>query len=182
MTPLSSRDSSLLVEFARASVHAAVTRQPIPPAPALDILKQKRGCFVSLHKRDRLRGCIGNFVADVPLAEMIPSMAAAAALSDPRFDPVRADELDELSIELSILTPPARISSVREIRPGIDGILIRGARGKSGCFLPQVATETGWSAEEFVRRCLTEKAGLPADAFIKGEATIEIFQAEIFST
>lgn len=174
--------SRTLLAFVRDVVRAAVLRAAPPAPPDLPLLRERRGCFVSLHEHGRLRGCIGTFRSHAPLSESLPSMAAAAALSDPRFSPVRANELDELDIEVSLLTPPRHIDSLDEIRAGVDGIHVLGRHGESGCYLPQVATETGWNAHEFVRHCLREKAGLPEDAFDRGEATIEIFQAEIFPT
>lgn len=168
-----------LMRFVRAAVETAVRRTARPEPPAMDYLQTRQGAFVSLKKARKLRGCIGRIIASTPLAQTILEVAADSALHDHRFPPVAPDELAAIEIELSVLTEPVRISSIGEIRPGIDGIIIRG-QGRSGCFLPQVATETGWSVDEFVRRCLTDKAGLPPDAFAKGLAAIEVFQAEIF--
>jgi AmmeMemoRadiSam system protein A len=174
-------DGARLIAFVRASLEAAVCGAQ-PPAPPDDpVLETCRGCFVTLHKAGRLRGCIGRIEVSSGerLAELIPAMCAAAALRDPRFPPVRSDELASIDVELSLLTPPRAVKSLDDVRPGIDGVIVRGGN-QTGCFLPQVGTETGWSARQLVETCLVEKAGLPRDAFDRGAATLETFQAEIF--
>jgi AmmeMemoRadiSam system protein A len=105
-----------------------------------------------------------------------------SSLTDPRFasNPITAQELPELDIEVSVLTKPARTDNPAALVPGRHGILIRrGAR--SGCFLPKVASERGWSAEEFLSTCCTMKAGLPADAWRDPDTQVQLFEAEAFS-
>jgi AmmeMemoRadiSam system protein A len=170
-----------LIAFVRAAVEAAV-RGTAPPAPPDDpLLETSRGCFVTLHKAGRLRGCIGRIEGSPgeTLAHLIPAMSAAAALHDHRFPPVRPDELAMIAVELSLLTPPRAVRSLDEITPGVDGVIVRGGH-QTGCYLPQVGAETKWSARQLVESCLAEKAGLPRDAFDRGAATLEVFQAEIF--
>ena len=139
------------------------------------------GCFVTLKNKGRLRGCIGQFTSEVPLIELIGLMAKASATGDPRFlaDPISAGELDKLDIEISALSPLQRTSEPLGLRLGVDGIYIKRA-GASGCFLPQVATETGWSKEEFLSNCCAHKAGLPADAWKDDQTEVYLFTAEVF--
>ncbi len=137
------------------------------------------GAFVTLHKRGELRGCIGNMVGQGPLVETIQEMAIAAATQDPRFHRgVRPDEMKDIDIEISVLSPLKRIKDVSEIEVGTHGILMR--RGLyQGVLLPQVATEWNWDRDEFLRHtCL--KAGLPTEAWKEPETVIEIFSAEVF--
>lgn len=150
---------------------------PSPPDEAF--LDERRGCFVTLKHDGRLRGCLGVIEGHEALGVAIARLAAEAALHDSRFAPVRPDELDGLEVEVSILTSPRAVTSVEEVRVGIDGVIVSGG-GRRGVYLPQVASETGWSAAELVARCLEEKAGLPRDAVARGVARIEVFQAEIF--
>ncbi len=141
------------------------------------------GCFVTLKNQDRLRGCIGQFTADKPLIELIAEMAKASATGDPRFfaDPITAGELNQLDIEISVLSPLQLTHQPLSLRLGTDGIYIKRA-GTSGCFLPQVATETGWSKEEFLSYCCAHKAGLPPDAWKDAETQIYLFTADIFGS
>ncbi len=139
------------------------------------------GCFVTLKNHERLRGCIGQFVSDKPLIHLVGDMAKASATSDPRFlsDPLRISELDDLHIEISVLSPLWKTEDPLSLRLGIDGIYIKKGRA-SGCFLPQVATETGWSKEEFLSYCCAHKAGLPAEAWKSRDTEVYLFTAEIF--
>ena len=137
-----------------------------------------RGVFVTLRRGKRLRGCIGTLNAAQCLPQCVWMMAAAAA-SDPRFAdiPVTLEELPELSIEISVLSPPRRVDDPTTLRVGIDGIHVRSAGG-SGCFLPEVAREHGWSAEEFLSKCCSEKAGIAADAWKDPRTTVSLFTVE----
>lgn len=172
-----------LLKIARAVVESCVKDEPldivIPDDP---VFQRKAGCFVTLHVDGQLRGCIGTFSADRPLVENVIEMARAA-LSDPRFvyNRIRPEELDRLDIEISVLSPMWRAKEpLSELELGRHGVYIR--RGyRSGCFLPQVATETGWNKEEFLSYCCSHKAGLPPDAW-KDEATeVYLFTADVFS-
>ncbi len=141
-------------------------------------LAQPRGAFVSLHRRNRLRGCIGHIQPDRPLFETIQEMAVAAAFEDPRFPPLRSDEYGDLDIEISVLTPLQKISDISEIEVGKHGIYIV-KEFYAGLLLPQVAVDYGWDRLTFLQQtCL--KAGLPADAWKEGDAKIYIFSADIF--
>ena len=108
-------------------------------------------------------------------------MAKTSATGDPRFfaDPITADELDQLDIEISVLSPLERTDEPLSLRLGVDGIYIK--RGHtSGCFLPQVATETGWCKEEFLSYCCAHKAGLAHDAWRDPETEVYLFTADVF--
>jgi hypothetical protein len=122
-------------------------------------LKTPCGAFVTLNKNQNLRGCIGRFDAIQPLWKVVQEMAMAAATQDYRFSKVEPNEIDQLKIEISVLTPLKRIQSADEFIMGKQGIYIR--KGKaSGTFLPQVANQTKWSKEEFLGHCSEDKAGI----------------------
>jgi len=170
-----------LLQIAREAVEAAVGGRPLPCEPAGDpALAQKCGAFVTLKTRGRLRGCIGMFVAEGPLYQTVREMARAAATQDPRFldQPIRPSDVPHLEIEVSVLSPLERTREPLSLELGKHGIYIR--RGmRTGCFLPQVATETGWSKEEFLDRCCEGKAGLSAGAWRDAQTEVYLFTAEI---
>jgi AmmeMemoRadiSam system protein A len=144
------------------------------------LLKEEMGAFVTLHKHGELRGCIGNIVGKGPLYLTVRDMAIEAATGDPRFPPVEPPELKDIEIEISVLSPLEKIDDPEKIKMGVHGVLVR--KGfYSGVFLPQVATETGWSREEFMSNLCAHKAGLPKDAWKDGSCDIYIFSAEVFS-
>jgi len=136
------------------------------------------GAFVTIHKHDELRGCIGTFSSDRPLSEVIQDMAIASAFNDPRFPPLKKHELNEIDIEISVLSPLKETKNVNAIEVGNHGIYITN-RFRSGVLLPQVAVEQGWDRDTFLAHtCI--KAGLPTDAWKDPETRIEIFTAEVF--
>jgi AmmeMemoRadiSam system protein A len=179
---LNEKSKARLLEIARRSVEAAVRRQPRPAFKETDAaLTGKQGAFVTLKNGDELRGCLGNFVSDRPLFELVCDMATASATEDPRFfgNPIRPAELSEISIEISVLSPLEKIANPLDIELGKHGIYIQ--RGwASGCFLPQVATETGWTKEEFLSHCCAGKAGLSANAWRQPDTDVYVFTAEVF--
>jgi AmmeMemoRadiSam system protein A len=152
--------------------------RPTQPRPDLQVFAREAAAFVTLHARGELRGCIGHVQADRPLADVITSCAVSAARADPRFAPVRAEELDLLAIEVSILTPFERIDVIEQIEIGRHGLLVE--RGwQRGLLLPQVAPEWGWSPVQFVAHTC-RKAGLPTNAWPSGGAVLYRFEAEVF--
>ena len=156
---LSDEDKAMLKKIAYESIRLKFYGKTYKPENLSPTLRQKCGAFVSLHKHGRLRGCIGHFGEDHPLGEIVAQMARAAAFEDPRFNPVRESELDDIDIEISVLTPMKRIKSLDEFVLGKHGIYIR--KGwRSGTYLPQVADEVNWTKEEFVSHCAAEKAGI----------------------
>ena len=140
-------------------------------------LKEKCGAFVSLHKQGRLRGCIGHFGEDTPLYEIVAEMARAAAFEDPRFSPLHREELDDIDIEISVLTPMRRIQSLDEFELHRHGIYIRKGY-RSGTFLPQVADEVNWTKEEFVSHCAQDKASIGWDGW--KDAELYVYEAIVF--
>lgn len=177
---LSSEEKSFLLNVARKTIEARVQGKPTPIFEgASEKLQTLCGGFVTLSKGGELRGCIGYIQAVKPLVETVAEMAESAALKDPRFPPVTGKELPELSIEISVLSPFRKIDSVDEIEVGVHGLHLR--RGwNSGLLLPQVATEYGWTRDEFLdHTCM--KAGLPAGSWKDGDCEISIFSAEIFN-
>ncbi len=143
-------------------------------------LEQQMSCFVTLHTADgKLRGCIGNITAFESLAENLARNAINSAFCDPRFPPVAIDEVNELEIEISILTPKQQITSVDEFEIGKHGILLR-CNNRSAVFLPQVAPEQGWDRETTLNH-LSLKAGLLPDEWKSPGAELEVFEAFVFS-
>lgn len=142
-------------------------------------LKAKQSCFVTLHTRNgQLRGCIGNMMAFEPLYDNIIHNAINSAFKDPRFIPLSTvKEVDNLKIEISILTPTVKAKSYKDIVLGKHGIYLTCA-GHSSVFLPQVAPEQGWTLEETLTH-LSMKAGLDPDTWKSSEAKFEVFEAII---
>ena len=173
-----------LLKVAGDTVEAAVTGDSVAKPESDDPeLNAHCGCFVTLKNRSRLRGCIGQFTSEIPLIKLVAEMAKASATGDPRVlvGPITAGELEQLDIEISVLSPLKRTNEPLSLRLGIDGIYIKRG-GVSGCFLPQVATETGWSKEEFLSYCCAHKAGLSADAWKESETEVYLFTADAFSS
>ena len=171
-----------LLKVSRDTVEAVIKNQKITMPKSDDPgLNAPCGCFVTLKNGEQLRGCIGRFVSDGPLIELVAEMAKASATGDPRFfaDPITAGELENLNVEISVLSPLKRTDDPLSLNLGVDGIYIKKGRA-SGCFLPQVATETGWSKEEFLSYCCAHKAGLDAHAWKDPETEVYLFTAEVF--
>ncbi|HYL68311.1 MAG TPA: AmmeMemoRadiSam system protein A [Candidatus Limnocylindria bacterium] len=179
MSSLVDREQQRLLEFARRALIAAVEqREFFETLPEIEILQRPAGAFVTLRRRGRLRGCIGQLVTRDPLIQVVAYCAKAAALEDPRFEPVHPHELTELEIELSVLSPLFEIT-FDQIVIGRHGLLI--SRGwQRGVLLPQVAAEFGWPAERFLEETCT-KAGLERDAWKHPDTRVDGFTAEIFS-
>ena len=176
---LSEEQRQRLLQVARQSVEAAACGEAAPDLRTDDPdLTRVQGAFVTLKKRGALRGCIGHIEGHLPLIETVAGMAEAAALEDPRFPPVSCQEVAELHIEISVMSPLREIKDVNEIEVGRHGLVI--SRGyQRGLLLPQVAPEWGWGCEEFLcHTCL--KAGLPSDAWKHPGTGIEVFEAEVF--
>jgi AmmeMemoRadiSam system protein A len=168
-----------LLDVARRAVTAQVTGGALPPAPSATGLPEASGVFVTIKERGELRGCLGTLRATGPLAEQVARCAAEAASEDPRFSPVTVSELSEVSVEVSVLGPLERIDPAdpNAITLGRHG-LVAEQGSRRGLLLPQVATEWGWTIEQFLgQTCL--KAGLRADAWQHG-AGISRFDAEVF--
>jgi AmmeMemoRadiSam system protein A len=176
---LSPKDKETLRELARVTIRARALGEPLPEVKAeTEALRRETGAFVSLHRRGMLRGCIGYVEAVAPLAQAVQDMALSAAFQDPRFDPLTAEELDELEIEISVLTPFEKITDPESIEVGLHGLMIR--KGSfSGLLLPQVPVQFGWDRQTFISQTC-QKAGLRPDAWQDSDIEFFIFSAEIF--
>jgi MEMO1 family protein len=176
---LSADERAQLHSIARQVIDARCGGKNMPKiSTASSKLKEPSGAFVTLYKNGELRGCIGQVIARKPLIEAVAEMAEAAAFQDPRFSPLRSDELKDVKIEISVLTPFKKIDSPEQIEVGKHGIIIK--RGNSmGLLLPQVATEYGWDRTAFLENTC-RKAGLPKDAWKDKETEILIFSADVF--
>ncbi|MGC9329484.1 MAG: AmmeMemoRadiSam system protein A, partial [Candidatus Hinthialibacter sp.] len=150
----------------------------IPPADQItERLKQKKGIFVTLHKKGVLRGCIGHLEGDQPLYRAAANTVLLSAFGDRRFSPLEKNELDEIDIEISVMSPMKTIDSWKEIVLGRDGITLE-KKGRSALYLPQVALQQGWTVEETLSH-LCEKAGLKSDDWKTG-CTFRTFTAQVF--
>jgi uncharacterized protein len=175
--------SEIILNFARDVVRFRVVGGELHPPDLAHYpqLLQPAGCFVSLHRcgSHALRGCIGMLQSDRPLIETLRG-SAEAVLKDPRFthDPVTAQELPNLEIEVTVIHPMQPAPSPLEFEPKTQGIFLTVA-GHNGCFLPQVARDTGWSREQLLARLCTEKLGLHADAWRHPSAALQTFSVEV---
>lgn len=179
MSRLSSEDWRALAEIVRRAISSAVLERLIPEFPIPQgALSERRGAFVSLYRGGILRGCVGQVENPGPLADVVARSAMNAALNDDRFPPVHPDEIDQLEIEISVLSALERIS-LEAIVAGQHGLLV--ARGPfRGLLLPQVAAERNWTAQRLLEEtCL--KAGLGRDDWRDPATEVYGFTAEIFS-
>ncbi len=177
---LTEKDKKTLLKIARETVETYVKtgkKSPIDTTGFSDALKTPCGAFVTLNKQHRLRGCIGIFSTDLPLYQVVQNMAVSAAMNDPRFSPVRENEVDKLKIEISVLTPMRKINSIDEVIVGKHGIYIKKGY-RHGTLLPQVATDNNWTREQFVNYCAQYKAGIPLSEL--KDAELYIYEAIVF--
>lgn len=143
------------------------------------VLAQTGGVFVTLWKKGNLRGCIGFYESDQPLADSIKEMALSAALKDSRFSPLTEDELEQIKIEISVLSPMEKISDINKIELGKHGAYVE--RGKrNGLFLPQVAPDNNWDVTTFLNTLCIEKAGLEAGCWRDLKTSLYTFMAQVF--
>lgn len=176
---LTEAEQKVLIHIARNTIDIYLKDSQIPELDEKSLspgLKMKAGAFVTLKKGGELHGCIGHFEADKPLYQIVQQMAVASSTHDYRFPTVTANELKNIDIEISVLTPMQKISDVNKIRLGTDGIYIKKG-GRAGTFLPQVATDTSWSLEEFLGHCARDKAGIGWDGWKDKDAEIFVYQA-----
>jgi len=183
---LSEKDGEILVRTARSAVTEYLkTKKRLT---LLEDFKSKfsynSGVFVTLNKAEDLRGCIGFPTPERKLYQSLVDAAIASATEDPRFPPVRYEELSDISFEITVLTPPEKISVENtleyptKIRVGRDGLIVRWEFG-AGLLLPQVPVEYGWSEEEFLNHTC-EKAGAPQDCWKKKNTKILRFEGIVF--
>ena len=174
---LSADEQRELLAFARESIRRYIETGTAPlarhVAPAL---WRKQGVFVTLKKHGELRGCVGRWDADRPLVQVVGAMALQAAFNDRRFRPLEAEELEQVKIEISLLSPLKRVERPDAVVIGRDGVLLK-KQERGALFLPEVAVEQGWDREQLMTQ-LCQKAGLPADAWREG-AELYTFQTVV---
>ena len=177
---LDTGEKVFLLKLVRSTITQYLENGKLPEVkPDSKKLYEKFGVFVTLHKNGKLRGCIGYVEGVDSLFKAVKTMAYSAAFRDPRFPPVVAKELDDIDIEISVLSPLKKIKNVNEIIVGEHGLIIQQGLSR-GLLLPQVATEWGWDRTKFLEQTC-QKAGLPEDAWQQKHTDIYIFSAEIFS-
>ncbi len=177
--PLTAEDKEELLVMARQTIAHFLETGVFPHfAVTQPSLLQEEGAFVTLNKHGELRGCIGHLISDRPLYLVVQNVAVSAAVADQRFPPVSKEELSDLEIEISVLSPLEQVESVDQIQVGLHGVIIR--RGlNQAVYLPQVAPEQGWGREEMLENlCL--KAGLSKEAWKKEGTRFYVFTAEVF--
>jgi len=184
MEKLSPAQGKKLLKLARRAIASHFSKTQLNFEQEKKEFSDPRGVFVTIKKNGKLRGCIGFPYPIKPLAEAVVEAAKAAAFHDPRFEPLQKEELRQIKIEISVLTPLEEICAkgqdiLKEIKIGRDGLLVQ-FFNFSGLLLPQVAIEQNWNALQFIE-ATCNKAGLPSDAWLHPNCNIFKFQAEIFS-
>ena len=175
---LSKTDVAILVNIAREAIVHQIKGGDYSPTPREEkALNSESGCFVTITQEGQLRGCIGNFQSQQPLFREVATMAVAAASQDPRFQPMGRDELDNFSLEITVLSPLEKIDDTNLIEVGTHGIYIIKGHNR-GVLLPQVATEYNWDRETFLRQTCV-KAGLTESAWQLPDTEIYIFSGQI---
>ncbi|MDT8441139.1 MAG: AmmeMemoRadiSam system protein A [Desulfuromonadales bacterium] len=176
---LNDQERQVLLAIARQAILQAVkTGEDYIEPREEKTLNQRNGCFVTIKQNGQLRGCIGNFQSELPLFKEVAVMARASATNDPRFYPMSNEDLENFTLEISVLSPLYKIDNIDEIEVGKHGIYIEKSFYR-GVLLPQVAIEHHWDRDTFLKQtCL--KAGLPTDAWQAPDADIYIFSAQVF--
>ncbi|HEY4662188.1 MAG TPA: AmmeMemoRadiSam system protein A [Candidatus Humimicrobiaceae bacterium] len=176
---LTMEHKKILLKIARESITNTIHFGTVPEYRINDaVLNTKCGAFVTLHIGGNLRGCIGNITADTPLWETIRNMAIESAMRDPRFPSVSLNELEDIDIEISVLSPLKKIKNLEEIKVGKHGLFIK--KGfYQGLLLPQVATDYKWNKVQFLEQTCF-KAGLNKDCYKQVSTEIYIFSAIVF--
>lgn len=178
-------EGKMLVRLARKSMEMYICEKKVLAAGEVPKkLSEPRGVFVTLTKYDKLRGCIGQPFPTMPLVEAVIDSAISSATRDPRFPPVRAEELKEIEIELSVLSVPEEIRAKdprdypKHVEVGKDGLIVE-CHNSAGLLLPQVPVEQNWGVEEYLA-CACMKAGLPPDKWLDKSTRIQTFSAQLF--
>jgi AmmeMemoRadiSam system protein B/AmmeMemoRadiSam system protein A len=177
---LNEQDKQTLLGLSRETLETYLNTRKVPevvPSVLPGVLRQTAGAFVSLYKHGELRGCIGSFFPEEPLYRVVQEMTVASATRDTRFYPVDPGELGDISIEISVLTPLRKISSIDEFQMGRHGIYMI-KDGRSGTYLPQVADQTGWNKEEFLGHCARDKAHIGWEGW--KDADLFVYEAIVF--
>ena len=178
--PVNSEVQDEFLKLGRQAIAEYLDKGVLPEyEPKFDVMNEKRGVFVTLTKYGMLRGCIGHHESDIPLYQLVPEMAVAAAFNDPRFPRLQKEELKDIKIKVSIyLTNVYKIDSIENFEMGRHGIImIKDGRGAT--YLPDVPIEAGWRTKEEELRSLCQKAGLPLDAWKEG-AEFYLYETQVF--
>ena len=176
---LSKEEKETLLKLAREAIVFCVHsggKVPSREVASASLLRQQ-GCFVTIKQHGALRGCIGNFMSEKPLYRLVQEMAVSAAIHDPRFYPMKEEDLESFDLEISVLSPLVKIESPEEVQVGVHGLYLE-KNFSRGVLLPQVAVEQGWDRETFLGKTAL-KAGLKEDDWKEG-ADIYVFSAQIF--
>ena len=176
---LSEEEKIFLKDLAKRTIERYLNNEPAQEI-VIDSkkLKEKRGVFVTLNKKGNLRGCIGTITSHCALYLAVIDMAEYAAFQDPRFPPLKKEELDEIDIEISVLTPLEKVEDINEIIVGTHGLFIK-RKFNSGLLLPQVPVTHKWQRDTFLEQTCV-KADLPRDAWKEKETEIFKFSADVF--
>ena len=178
---ISTKEQNILLTQAREVISAKLEKREASFSDeSTSVLETPCGAFVSLHMKPghNLRGCIGRMSANLPLLETVRIMAKEAAFGDPRFPPLKKDELSNLHIEISALSPMTPCPDAKQVKVGVHGLLLTG-RGRSGVLLPQVPVEQGWNLDEYLDY-ICVKAGLPALSYEAPDTQLYTFTAVVF--
>src|SRR5271169_3715244 len=183
MSSPAEREKQLLLQLARSAMALGVTagagnKSPVQDFPNEDFLQQPAGAFVTLHRRGRLRGCVGQLPGRDSLAEVVAHCARSAALHDSRFDPVTTAELSDIEIEVSVLSALEDLT-LEAIEAGKHGLVVSQGTQR-GVLLPQVASQFNWPAQRFLEETCV-KAGLEREAWKDPATRVQAFTAEVFS-
>lgn len=177
-TPLTKQEQAILLRIARDSITSYLRTGIIPDEPREEkALNQRRGCFVTLMQEEQLRGCLGTFQSERPLFREVAAMAAASATEDPRFYPLKEEDLDTFRIEISVLSDLQKADDPTDIVVGQHGIYLE-KDYQRGVLLPQVAVEHNWDRLTFLQQTCS-KAGLPKDAWQAQDCEIYLFTAQV---
>jgi AmmeMemoRadiSam system protein A len=185
---LNEEQKKKLLKIARQTIEIYIKERKVAEFTENDPeLLKPYGAFVTLRKSrgkiqdggESLRGCIGHIISNEPLYKVVRDMAIASSTQDPRFPPVTANELEDIKIEISVLSKPKLIKDIKEFELGKHGVIVQKGFNQ-GVFLPQVATETGWKKKEFLSNLCLHKAGLSPDAWKDKDTKIYIFEAFVF--
>lgn len=176
---LNAHEKQVLLAIARQAIILGVQSGQEYVEPREEkTLNQRNGCFVTIKQNGQLRGCIGNFQSELPLFKEVAQMAQASAAKDPRFYPLKEEDLDNFNLEISVLSPLQKAENIEDIEVGKHGIYIEKSFYR-GVLLPQVATEHKWDRQTFLKQtCI--KAGLSTDAWEADDADIYVFSAQVF--
>lgn len=179
---LTAEEKQTLLGIAREAIMARLNgRKPASPDKSIltPRLREPLGAFVTLTKDGDLRGCIGRFTSPDPLWEVVAAMATEAAFGDPRFPALTKAEYPSVDVEISVLGPMKKVSSISEIKIGRHGIYLKKGY-RTGTLLPQVASERGWTVEQFLGYCARDKAGIGWDGWKDSQTEIFVYEAYVF--